>query len=326
MIQTTLKTQVVGIDIGYELANFAVVDVRGKIIDSDAISIHDHPDVNSFITQLCERIVLLVEANGGYESIRSVGVSAPSGNFVTGCIEYPPNLPWDGEIPMAAMMRDQLGLAVALANDAHAMALAETTFGSSHGVKDFIYVVIDKGFGSCIFSHGRAYLGNFGYAGEIGHTCVVENGRECGCGHRGCLESYCSVRGVIMTAQELLTESDEPSLMRNVEKLTPELITEFCEKGDKLAIEVYRRAGAMLGFALANYASVINPEAIILVGRIAKAGKWLLEPANDAFEEHVFHNISNRVKLIPSSIPENEREVLGASVLAWGVKEYSLFK
>ena len=326
MIQTTLKTQVVGIDIGYELVTYAIVDVRGHVLARDSFSIIDFPDVNKFISNLCERVVMFVEANGGYESIRSVGVSAPSGNSLTGCIEYSPNLPWKGEIPLAAMMRDRLGLSVALANDAYVRAMGEATFGSAHGMKDFILISLGYGFGSSFFSNGHAHLGNMGYAGEVGHTCIVDNGRECGCGQRGCLEAYCATKGIIQTAHELMNASSEPSLMRGVDKLTPKLIAGFCDQGDRLAIEVFRKTGEMLGLGLANYASVVNPEAIILTGGISKAGKWLVEPANEVFEKHVFHNISNKVKILTSTLADDERDVLGASVLAWSVKEYSLFK
>jgi glucokinase len=224
------------------------------------------------------------------------------------------------------MMRDQLGLAVAVANNSHVVGLGEQAFGSAHGMRDFIAVTIGSGLGSCIFSDGEPNLGYDGHAGEIGHTCVDLNGRVCGCGKKGCLEAYTATKGIIRTANEVLSGSNEPSLMRDIEKLTPKNIFECCEKGDKLAIEVYRRTGEILGLGLANYASLVNPEAIIFTGGIARAGHWLLEPAQESFEKHVFHNIQGKVKFLTSELEESERTVLGASVLAWKVKEYSLFK
>lgn len=326
MIIDSLKTQVVGIEIGYEKTTFAIVDVRGHELARGSFPTLDYPNINTFISHLCDRVVLMVEENGGYEKIRSVGVSAPSGNHLTGCIEHSPNLPWKGEIPLAAMMRDRLGLAVTIGNDAHVRALGEAAFGNAHGMKDFILIAVGQGLGSCTFSHGVAHLGASGCAGELGHACFEEDGRQCNCGRRGCVETYVSTRGILQTAQELLEESDKPSLMRGMVDLTPKLIQDFCEQGDELAIEVYRKTGEILGFALANYASVINPEAIIVTGGISKAGKWLLEPTNEAFEAHVFHNTTNKVKIMTSSLSDDERDVLGASVLAWSVKEYSLFK
>ena len=312
-------------DISLDATTYAIVDVRGNILAKDSFPTEDYPEINGYVKKLCEKIIELVEQNGGYESIRSVGISAPSANYITGCIVNSPNMPWKGVIPLAAMMRDQLGLAVALANNSHVVALGEHAFGSAHGMRDFIAVTLGSGLGSCIFSDGDVNLGFNGHAGEIGHTCVDIHGRQCGCGNCGCLEAYTATKGIIRTAKELLEESDEPSLMRGEEKLTPKKISQFCDAGDKLAIEVFRRTGEVLGLGLANYASLVNPEALIFTGGIARAGKWLLEPAKKSFEEHVFHNIQGKVKFLQSELGEDERNVLGASVLAWRVKEYSLF-
>ena len=305
--------------------DYAIVDVRGNIIAKDSFPTTDFPNVNDYVTFLSDRIVELVEKNGGYESIRSVGISSPSGNFRSGCIEHSPNMSWKGQIPMAAMLRDRLGLAVALGNDAHVRALGEYVFGSAHGLRDFLFVNLGHGVGSCIFINGQAFLGSEGFSGEVGHTCVAPGGRLCGCGNKGCLEAYTGSRGVVRTAKELLESDPRPSMMREMDIQTPKEIFECCEKGDELAIEVFRHTGEILGVGLANYASILNPEAIIIAGGIAHAGKWLIEPTYASFEEHVFHNVKGKVKFLTSNLNEQERDVLGASALAWNVKEYSLF-
>ena len=312
MEQVLVKKRVMGVDISLEETSYAIVDVRGNIIARDSFPTQNYSEINSFVTALTEHLVGLMELNGGYETIRSVGISAHSANFLTGSVVNAANMPWKGVVPLAAMLRDQLGLAVAVANNAHVVALGEQAFGAAHGMRDFITVTLGTGLGSCIFSDGEVNLGFGGFAGEIGHTCIEINGRECGCGNRGCLEAYTATKGVLLTADEVMAESDEPSLMRQEEHLTPKKIYEFCEQGDRLSIEVFRRTG--------------NPEAIIFTGGIARAGKWLLEPTKKSFEEHVFHNIQGKVKFIGSDLTESERNVLGASVLAWKVKEYSLFK
>jgi glucokinase len=253
-------------------------------------------------------------------------MSAPSANSISGYIEHAANLPWKGVIPLAVMLRERIGLAVGLVNDAHVSALGEYTFGSGHGMKNFIVVSLGTGIGSCFFSDGKEHLGHLGFAGEFGHTCVEDHGRQCGCGHQGCLETYVGAKGIVRTAQDLLAASDAPSLMRQLEKLTPKTIAECCDQGDAMAIEVYRRTGYMLGIGLANYASIVDPEAIILTGGIAHAGKWLIDPAHESFEQHVFGNLKGKVKLIVSRLDDRERDVLGASAVAWSVPEYSLFK
>ena len=326
MDEINIKAKVVGVDISNERTTYAIVDIRGNIQAEESFDTSLYPDVNDFVAVLSEKIVMLVETNGGYETIRSIGVSAPSASSISGYIENAANLPWKGMIPLAVMLRERIGLAVGMSNDAHVSALGEYAFGSAHGMKDFVIVCLGVGIGSCFFSDGREHIGKHGYGGEFGHTCVADKGRPCGCGHQGCLETYVGAKGIVLTAKELMDASDEPSLMRSLEKLSPRTIAECCDKGDAMAIEVYRRTGYMLGIGLANYASTVDPEAIILTGGISHAGKWLLEPARASFEEHVFGNLKGKVKVLASRLDDRERDVLGASALAWSVPEYSLFK
>ena len=326
MEEYQIKTKVVGVDISNESTTYAIVDIRGNILAEEYFLTSDYPDVNNFVTALSDKIVNMVEANGGYETIRSIGVSSPSASSVSGCIENAANLPWKGIVPLSAMLRDRIGLAVGLSNDAHVSALGEYTFGCAHGMKNFIILSLGVGLGSCFFSAGDDHTGHNGYAGEFGHTCVVNHGRKCGCGHDGCLEAYAGAAGIINTAREILAKSDKPSLMRDLEKISPRTIKECCDQGDELAIEVYRRTGEILGLGLANYASIVDPEAIILTGGISHAGKWLIDPTCESFEDHVFGNLRGKVKILVSKLDDRERDVLGASALAWSVPEYSLFK
>ena len=322
-----IKTRVVGVDIREVRTTYAVVDIRGEIIAMDYFMTMDYPDISDYVSALSEKIIMLVEENGGYEMIRSIGMSAPSGNFMTGCIENAANMPWKGVVPLAAMLRDRLGLAVALANDAHVTALGEKAYGSAHGLKDFVVVSISHGgLGSCIFMDGKPHLGVNGFAGEVGHSCVEVGGRECGCGRRGCLETYCSDKGLVKTVEELLQAEELPSALKDLKNISVESVAYYCDQGDQVAIEAMRRLGFMLGLGLANYASILNPEAIILTGDMMQAGKWLLKPMRKSFDEHVFHNIQGETRLLVSILKEGERDVLGASALAWDVKEYSLFK
>lgn len=326
MEENNIKTKVVGVDISIESTTYAMVDVRGNILAEDSFPTEDYPDVNNFVTTLSEKIVMMVEQNGGYETIRSIGVSCPSASTVSGCIENAANLPWKGIVPLSAMLRDRIGVAVGLSNDAHISALGEHAFGSAHGMKDFVIVSLGVGIGSCFFSDGHEHCGHGGYAGEFGHTCVYPDGRQCGCGNKGCIEAYVGAKGIIQTAQEMMAASDAPSLMRSLEKLSPRTIKECCDQGDEMAIEVYRRTGRILGQGLATYASLIDPEAFIFTGGVSHAGHWLLDSAEEVFNELVFGNLKNKVRFIVSTFNDRERDVLGASALAWSVPEYSLFK
>ena len=322
-----IKNRVVGIDVGVRHTTIAIVDQRGNILGTDSFPTTDYPDVNNFLTILSERLVVVAEANGGFENIRSVGISAPSSNYLTGCIENAGNIPWKGVIPLAAMLRDRIGLAVALGNDAHITALGEHVYGAAHGMQNFIVVSFGHGgLGSCIFSNGLPHLGANGSAGEMGHSCVIDGGRQCTCGRKGCLEAYVVDRGIVQTAEELMAESEQASLMRSLETLTSKAIALCCEQGDELAMEVFRRTGEILGLGLANVASILDPEAIILADYPEEVCKWLIGSTKESFDKYVFRNIKDRVKLVVSELKNSERDVLGAAALAWTVKEYSLFK
>ena len=321
-----IKTRVIGIDIRLDRTTYGVVDIRGEIVAQDHFDTSEYADVNEYVAVLAEKLLVMMEENG-FETIRSIGISAPSASSVTGCIENAANLPWKGVIPLANMLRDRVGMAVAVANDAYITALGEKAYGSAHGMKDFVVVSMSHGgLGSCFYSNGMPHLGAKGFAGEVGHTCVEIDGRQCGCGNKGCLETYCTESGLKRTIEELLAERKEPSLLNELKDMEIAQIARCCDKGDEVAIEALRQTGEMLGLGLANYASVLNPEAIILTGDLTAAGKWLMKPMKKSFNEHVFPNIRNDTRLLVSILKEGERDVLGASALAWDVKEYSLFK
>ena len=326
MNENIIKRHVVGVDVSVDLTTYAIVDMQGGILAKETFPTSDYLNVNEYVSVLCEKIIALVEQHVGYESIRSVGVSAPSGNFITGSMENASNMPWKGHVPLAAMLRDRLGLSVALGNDAHVTAVAERAFGAAHGLSNFIVVTISHGgLGSCIFLDGHPHLGAEGFAGEFGHICIYEDGRQCSCGHRGCLEEYASARGLVRTVREIIEEGRDSSL-KDKGELTPQLVAIACEQGDEVAIEAFKRTGRILGGALATYASLVDPEAIILTGDMTAYSKWMMSDLKETFESNIFQNLKGKVNITISPLNNGERDVLGASALAWYVKEYSLFK
>jgi len=326
MNNNIIKRHVVGVDVSTDLTTYAIVDVQGVILAKESFPTSDYPNVNEYVSVLSEKILMLVESNGGYESVRSVGISAPSGNFLTGSMENAANMPWKGHVPLAAMLRDRLGLAVALGNDAHVTAVGEKVFGAARGLSNFVVVTISHGgLGSCVFIDGHPHLGSEGFAGEFGHICINENGRQCSCGRRGCLEEYASARGLAKTVRELI-RNGRTSILQDTEDLTPQAIADACEKGDEVAIEAFQTTGRILGNALATYASLVDPESIILTGDMTVYSKWMLDVMKETFEANIFQNLKGKVKIVNSPLNNNERDVVGASALAWEVKEYSLFK
>ena len=256
MTENTLKPYVIGLDLGGTNSVFGLVDARGEIKATTAIKTGGYDKVDDYVKASVEALQPIIETVGGIEKIKAMGIGAPNGNFYTGAIEFAPNLAWahDGVVPLADMFSKALGIPVALTNDANAAALGEMTYGAARGMKNFIDITLGTGVGSGIVINGQMLYGSDGFAGELGHVIMVpgEAGRVCGCGRRGCLETYCSATGVARTAREFLKTSDEPSLLREMdpEKITSYDVSVAASKGDALAKRIYDFTGKMLGEAV----------------------------------------------------------------------------
>lgn len=315
----------VGIDIGGTNTKFGIVDRRGNILYQDRMSTKAHEEVTMFLEELHQRLSKLIDQVGGISNIKGIGVGAPNGNFYTGNIEYAPNLRWKGIVPLAQMLQDLFGIPAVLTNDANAAAIGEMTYGSARGMKDFITITLGTGVGSGIVANGQLIYGHDGFAGELGHVIVIPGGRfHPGTGARGSLEAYASATGVTNTALELLeARPDEPSMLRNhtKEEIDSKMIYEAAIKGDKLAIEIYEYTGKVLGEALANFVMFSSPEAIVLFGGLTQAGDLIMRPVREHMELNLLPIFQNKVKLVFSELKESDAAILGASALAWEMKE-----
>lgn len=319
MEQNRKKLYTVGIDIGGTNTVFGIVDEQGHILSHDGIKTKDYPDINVYADTVAGHLRSLIEAAGGIELINGIGVGAPNANYYTGQIEQAPNLPWKGTIPLARMLRERLTLPVTLTNDANAAALGEMTYGVAHGMKDFIMITLGTGVGSGIVINGRLVYGHDGFAGELGHVIVRRGGRLCGCGRRGCLETYCSATGIVRTVHEMLSSTDTPSLLRDIplDKVTSKDIYDAAEQGDKLALEIFRFTGTVLGEAFADFIAFSSPEAIVLFGGLAKAGEYIIAPIREAMDANVMSIYKGKTRLLTSALKDSDAAVLGASALAW---------
>lgn len=313
----------VGIDIGGTNTVFGIVDRRGNILSQGSISTKDHSDISVYVDALYQVVGPLIDkaATEGGE-VRGIGIGAPNGNFFHGTIEFAPNLPWKGVIPLAALVREQFGLPVEVTNDANAAAIGEMTYGSAKGMKDFIMITLGTGLGSGIVVNGQLVYGHDGFAGELGHVIVEPEGRHCGCGRYGCLETYVSATGIVRTMGELLREKKTDSVLRELkpDDITSKLICDAALDGDLLAGEAVDYTARMLGMALANCIAFSAPEAIILFGGLARAGDLLLTPTRRYMNESVLQIWKDKVKLINSELRESDAAILGASALVWEMK------
>jgi len=322
-----LKPYVIGLDLGGTNSVFGIVDARGEIKATTAIKTGGHSSAEAYVDACVEALQPIIEQVGGIETIKSMGIGAPNGNFYSGTIEFAPNLPWahDSKVPLAQMFSDRLGVPVALTNDANAAAIGEMVYGVARGMKNFIVITLGTGVGSGIVVNGQLLYGSDGFAGELGHVTMVRGaeGRKCGCERTGCLEAYCSATGVARTAREMLMKTERPSVLRelNPDEITSLDVSIAAGKGDELAKEIYEFTGKMLGEACADFAAFSSPEAFIFFGGMVKAGELIMKPIREAYDAHVLKIFKGKAKFLVSGLDGASAAVLGASAVGWEIKE-----
>lgn len=314
----------IGIDVGGTNTKYGVVNHRGEILEKGELKTDIYPTSEEYVDALYAALTPLIKKNTNGGTVKGIGIGAPNGNYYTGTIEYAPNLHWKGIIPLTKLVTAKFGLPSALTNDANAAAVGEMNYGAARGMRDFIMITLGTGVGSGIVANGQLILGHDGFAGELGHTTIIPGGRKhWSTGLRGSVESYCSATGIVITAKEMLQKSKKDSLMRKYKgkEISSKIVYECARKGDKLAQEVYRFTGQILGEALANFIMFSSPEAIILFGGVIKAGDFIMEPTKEHMEKNLLPIFQNKVKLIFSELKEADAAILGASALVWEIRD-----
>ncbi len=315
-----MKQVAIGVDIGGTNTVLGLVDQSGEVIERHSIPTKTQADYKIYMNQLADAINELINKANIQTEVMGIGVGAPNGNYYNGTIEFAPNLNFKGVVPVVDFLRDKFDYKViVLTNDANAAAIGEMIYGGAKGMKDFIMITLGTGVGSGIVVNGEMVYGHDGFAGEIGHTIVDPNGRDCGCGRKGCLETYTSARGIKRTVFELLATMNEPSILRGVSfnDLQAKMIDEAARNGDLIAKEAFDYTGEILGLNLANAVAHTSPEAIFLFGGLAQAGELIFDPVKHYLEEHLLNIYKNKVKVLPSELPPGDAAVLGASALVW---------
>ena len=313
-----MKEIAIGIDIGGTNTKFGLVDRSGEILVQDSISTMSDCNVKDFIKYLKEKLTPVIESQDNI-TIKGVGIGAPNANYYKGTIEYAPNISWGEFIYFKEAFAQYFDYPMVLTNDANAAALGEMVYGNAQGMDDFILITLGTGLGSGIVVNGKVVYGHDGFAGELGHTKAKPDGRLCGCGRRGCLETYVSATGLVRTIFKLMAEETDPSDLRQVpfDQLTAKMITEAATKEDPLAIKAFEYTGKILGENLADSVLHTSPEAIFLFGGLVRAGEYLFTPTKKYMEKSIFKMFKNKVKLLPSGLMDKNAAVLGASALVW---------
>ena len=317
------KPFVIGIDLGGTYTEFGIVDRRGVILFRGSISTLGYTKGEDYVNDLGNAINDLTTKNDLKDKIIGIGMGVPNGNMNDGTVENAANIPWTKgvNVPLAAMVKEKTGLPCKLTNDANAAALGEMAYGAAKGLKDFIVITLGTGVGSGIVSNGQLVVGHDGFAGELGHVRIIrENGRACGCGLTGCLETYASATGVARTAREYLEmQPERESFLREIQHrpITSKDVYEAAKKGDQLAIDVFNFTGRILGEAFCNFIAFSSPKAFILFGGLANSGNLLLDPLKKAIDENICFVYKGKTEVYISELNNAEAAILGASALAW---------
>lgn len=315
-----MKQAAIGVDIGGTNTVIGIVDQSGEVLSQLSIPTETHPDYTIFLNALSDAVSGLVEPMKHEVEILGMGLGAPNGNYYNGTIEFAPNLNFSGVVPVVEYLKTKFDFPhIILTNDANAAAMGEMIYGGAKGMKNFIMITLGTGVGSGIVVNGEMVYGHDGFAGEIGHTIVDPNGRDCGCGRQGCLETYTSAPGIKRTVFELLSTMIEPSKLReySFDKLSAKQIDKAARKGDLIALEAFDFTGEILGLKLADAVAHTSPEAIFLFGGLANAGELIFEPTKKYMEENILNIYKNKVKILPSELPASDAAVLGSSALVW---------
>ena len=312
-----IMTFSIGIDIGGTNTDIGLVRSDGCVVARKNLPTGKYFDATVYVADICECIKTLMSDNC-VAAIDGIGIAAPAGNFYTGCIENATNLNFKGIVDLQALVHQHLDVPVVVSNDANAAAYGELVYGGAKGMKNFITFTLGTGVGSGIVIDGKLVHGKTGNAGELGHAILIPDGRPCGCGRKGCLETYTSATGIRRTALELLEQHPEyDGVLTKVPKdeLTSKHVGDAAQAGDALALEVFEMTGEWLGLALANAVAFSSPEAIFLMGGPVKAGEVLMKPVRKSFAKHLCFVYDNSVEIKVSELSGNDVAILGAAAL-----------
>ena len=312
-----MNTFSIGIDIGGTNTDLGLVRDDGRVMAKKNLPTNKYHDASVYVSDICKQIKDLMAENG-VAAIDGIGIAAPAGNYYTGCIENATNLKFKGIVNLPKLFHAHIDAPVVVSNDANAAAYGELVYGGAKGMKNFITFTLGTGVGSGIVVDGKLVHGKTGGAGELGHAILIPEGRPCGCGRKGCLETYTSATGICRTALELLKDTsdyDGPLAKVNPDDLTSKMVGDAAKEGDPLALKVFEMTGYWLGIALANAVAFSGPEAIFLMGGPVKAGELLMRPVRASFKKHLCFVYDGSVEVRVSELPDNEAAILGAAAL-----------
>ena len=308
---------VMGIDIGGTNTVYGFINREGEIIHYDQIPTNGDKPIYNLLDRLEKLLNDFLDANST-KNLKGIGIGAPNGNYYTGNIESPPNLNW-GSISIKSILEKKFASKVLLTNDANAAAIGEKSYGAAKNMNDFVMITLGTGLGSGIYANNRLIYGHDGFAGEMGHILVENDGRKCNCGNKGCLESYVSANGINKTIDQMMIKYPESNLLRKLRnrKEAGKILDMAYDENHKIAIKIYSYTGKMLGRGLSNVATLLSPEAFIFYGGYSNAGSRIFDFAEQEMNKNLLEGQKGKIKIIRSKLLDGQAGVLGAASLIW---------
>ena len=283
---------ILAMDMGGTQLRFALFDEEYRILDRQAEPTHPEQGSQRVMDRIVSRMRTLGEQIG-WDRVRAVGVSAPGPlDPFRGVILQAPNLPGWRDVPVADHLRQALRCPAFVGNDANLAALAEQRRGAGRGRADVAYITVSTGIGGGVISGGRLVLGHHGLAGEVGHITLEPQGPLCNCGNHGCLEALASGTAIARRAREMVRAGARTLIDElaggDLERITAELVHEAADRGDVVAVDLFRQAGRYLGIGIATLMCLFNPGMVIVGGSVAKAGHLLFVPMEATLRERIY--------------------------------------
>ena len=307
-----------GIDIGGTNTVFGLIDGSGHIIKKNSILTNSNKAPELLFKNIFNKIKLWETELNLQNIIKDIGVGVPNGDYFTGMVVNPPNLGkgWD-DLNLVSLIKSFKNIPVTITNDANAAALGEKSYGIAKSMNDVVVITLGTGLGSGIIVNNNLVYGYDGFAGELGHLVIEPDGRDCGCGRKGCLEMYVSAKGLDYTVQEYRKEYQDNKFLQSIKSQTIDgkLLDIAFDNGEKIVKDIYKYTGDMLGLGLAQIAKILSPEAFVFYGGLSNAKHRILDFAKDSMNANRSKYQKNKVKILLSELPDGEAGILGASCL-----------
>jgi glucokinase len=318
-----MTSKFVGVDLGGTHLRAAVVNIdTGEFLGHRQVTTLARDGHGAVMARMADLISDVINASGFTKTqIGGVGIGVPGLlDLDLGLVRFLPNLPGNWiNVPLQSKIEELVGLPSYLLNDARSMTLGEWKFGAGRGVETMACYTVGTGIGGGLVINGKLHLGISGSGGELGHVVIDFNGPRCGCGSRGCLETYASgpaisAMGMKAVAQGLTTSIGE-IVEYDLNRITPQVICQAALAGDAIARDIYEQAGFYMGIAIGNALASVGPRKVVIGGGVAQAGNLLLDPIRRTVKERVFIMPASEAEIVLAQLGTNAG-MIGAAIWA----------